>query len=226
MKEVVIRMAGEVAEVLVYDMIGGGGFFEEGLTAKAFRAQLKGVKSKVINLRINSPGGSVTEAAAMLSALDDHPARIEVDVDGLAASAASVLAMAGDVVRMSASALLMIHDPYAFAQGSAEDMRRTADLLDKAKVQILDRYSRKTGAKTSRDQLAAMMADETWFTGQEAVDAGLADTITSARQIAACASLELLAKMGYRHIPSAKLPAYTDQQRAEHEKRKAIAASL
>ncbi len=223
MKEVVIRMVGDVAEVLVYDMIGGGGFFEEGITAKAFRQQLKGVKSKVINLRINSPGGSVTEAAAMLSALDDHPARIEVDVDGLAASAASVLAMAGDTVRMSASALMMVHDPYSGVMGGAADMRRMADLLDSVREQIIDRYAKKTGAKTSRDRLAEMMRDETWFTPAEAVAAGFADSITPGRQIAACVSAETLERMGYKRVPKDRLavPDWT-----ETERRKLIAAAL
>ncbi len=224
MKTATVRMlADDRAEVLVYDMIGGGGFFEDGITAKSFRQQVKAIKAATINLRINSPGGSTTEAAAMLSALDEHPARIEVDVDGLAASAASVLAMAGDVVRVSASGLLMIHDPYTMMLGGAEELRRTADLLDTVKAQILDRYAKKAGKKTPREKLAEMMANETWFTGEEAVAAGLADEVTGARQLAACVGADVLAKLGYRKVPEAKLPR---ADWAEHERRKALAARL
>jgi len=226
MKQATIRMAGsDVAEILVYDQIGKD-FFSDGIDAKEFRRQIKAVKAKTINLRINSPGGSVTDAAAMAAALDDHPARIEVDVDGIAASAASVLAVVGDVVRMSASGLMMIHNPYAMTAGGSDEMRRMADLLDSVKGQILDRYERKAGKITPRDKLAQMMADETWFTGEEAVAAGLADEVTAARQVAACVSAEALAKMGYRRVPAEKLQAWGEQQRAEHEKRRAVAARL
>ncbi len=203
-KQLVIRnKGGEVAEVLVYGVIGDD-FFGDGITAKDFRAAIKSVKSKVVNLRINSPGGSVTEGAAMLAVLDEHPARIEVDIDGVAASAASVLAVAGSVVRIASNGLLMIHDPMMMTMGGADDMRRAAALLDTVKGQILDRYERKAAGKTSRQQLVKMMSDETWFDGAQAVAAGLADEVTGALKMTALASHRALVnRLKYRHVPQA-----------------------
>ena len=225
-KAVTVRMNGDVAEVLLYDVIGAD-FFGEGVTAKTFRAQIKAVKSKVINLRINSPGGSVTEGAAMLNALDGWKTkgrRIEVDVDGIAASAASVVMMAGDVVRVAGNGLVMIHDPYGMVMGGAGDMRRTADLLDKVKGQLIDAYARRPGLKLDRDQIAAAMAAETWYTGQEAVEIGLADSAGAPAQLAAFAgAAPLFAKLHYRHAP--QLPGLAEAW-AETELRREIAAKL
>ncbi len=220
MKKAIIRMASEkVAEVLIYDTIGGG-FFSEGITSKDFRKELKAIKAETINLRINSPGGDVFEAAAMFAALNEHPARIEVDVDGLAASCASWLAMTGDEVRVSSNGMMMIHDPYGGVMGGANDMRRMADLLEKSKGQILDAYARK--AKESRDTLSQWMSDETWLTGAEAVEAGLADKVTGEIKIAACVDL---AKFNFKHVPP-ELLARNSAEQQEHNRRKEIAAKL
>lgn len=228
MKTVTIRMkSDDVAEVLLYDQIGEDFFFGDGISAKTFRKQLKDIKAGTINLRVNSPGGSVTEAAAMLAALDEHPARIEVDVDGLAASAASVVMMAGDIIRVASNGLVMIHNPIAGVRGGAEEMRRVAELLDKMKDQILDAYERKSSA--GRDQLAAWMAAETWFTGKEAVEAGLADEASSPVSMAAFSDkLKLAAKWGALRAPTVQeeLDLMGEQMRAETERRKAIAARL
>src|SRR5688572_18298103 len=114
MKTATIRaLSEEVTEVLLYGEIGVDPFFREGVDAKEFREQLNAINTPAINLRINSPGGNVFAGAAMLKALDDHPARIEVDVDGMAASFASVLMMAGDHVRVASNAFVMIHNPWA-----------------------------------------------------------------------------------------------------------------
>ncbi len=110
-----------------------------------------------------------------------------------------------NTVRVAQDSLVMIHNPWTMVGGHAAEMRRMADLLDKVGVQILDRYARKTGKKTSRDQLAAMMDAETWFTGQEAVDVGLADEVTGAMAFAAHVSPKLLARLGWNR--AAKLPA-------------------
>jgi len=222
-----INIRNEVAEVLLYDMIGEDSFFGGGISAKTFRDQVKGIKAKTMNLRINSPGGSVTEASAMLNTLDEWKGRIEVDIDGLAASAASFIAMAGDTVRVATNGLVMIHDPMAGVVGRADDMRRTADLLDKVREQILDAYERKSDA--GREQLGAWMAAETWFTGQEAVDAGLADSVTEPLRMAACADPAILAKLGYKNVPETVLKntaAEIERLEEETKRRLEIAASL
>lgn len=224
MKTLTINIRNDVAEVLLYDMIGVDPWFGDGISAKDFRDQVKGIKAQTLNLRINSPGGSVFEASAMMAALDEFKGRVEVDIDGIAASAASVVAMAGDEIRIGTNAMVMIHNPSAMVVGDAGDMRSMADTLEKSKQQLLDAYERHSTA--GRDQLSAWMDSETWFTGSEAVDAGLANSVTAARQIAACAGWsKIMAKLGYHKIPEA-LTARTSQEWQETERRRAIAASL
>lgn len=227
MKPLTIRMkADDVAEILLYDVVGMD--FFGGISAKEFRKQIKGIKAKTLNLRINSPGGSVTEAAAMLNALDEFKGEIEVDIDGLAASAASVIAMAGDVIRIASNGLVMIHNPYSGVVGFADDMRREADLLDKVKEQILDTYARK--AKADRNEVSAWMDAETWFTGQEAVDAGLADAINEPVKAAAMVDAsKFFAKLGYKRAPEIKDAGPSPDVLAaleETRKRREIAARL
>lgn len=242
MKQLTINMrADDVVEVSLFDVVGEDMW--GGVSAKTFRDQIKGIKARVLNLRINSPGGSVTEGAAMLATLDEwnRPASrtIEVDVDGLAASAASLLMMAGDKVRVASNGLVMIHMPWTMAVGNATEMRRTADLLDKVAGQYADSYMRK--AKISREDLLAAMEAETWYTGQEAVAVGLADAVNEPVRVAAFAGMpEWLAKLGYKRTPSLPVPvepvgaAAADEADeaalaaawAETERRKQIAASL
>jgi ATP-dependent protease ClpP protease subunit len=216
-KQAIVRMkTDDVAEVLVYDQIGRDPWFGEGISAKEFRAQVKAIKAKTLNLRINSPGGSVIEGAAMLSALDEFKGDIEADVDGLSASAASVLMMGADVIRVASNALVMIHDPKAGVLGGAEDMRRLADLLDKVKGQALDAYERHS--KAGRQQLADWMAAETWFTGEEAVEAGLAHEATAPVALAALAGHgALMARLGYKPpvTPADLLAAEETRKRKE-----------
>jgi ATP-dependent Clp protease protease subunit len=223
-----VASKGDVVEIMLYGAIGrdwlGDG---DGVTAKEFRAEVKKAKGKGINLRVNSPGGSVFEGSAMKAALDEHQGDVTVDVDGLAASAASFLIMGADTIRVASNALVMIHNPMSGVLGTAEDMRREAELLDKVRDQIIDAYLERSGA--AREQLAAWMDAETWFTGQEAVDAGLADEATRAVQVAAFAgAAELFAKLGYRKAPALpEAAARPDPGLAEEtRKRREIAARL
>lgn len=214
MKELTIRMkADDVAEVLLYDEVGEDPFFGMGISAKTFREQIKAIKAKTINLRINSPGGSCMEGAAMLATLDDFPGKIEVDIDGYCASIASAIAMAGDTIRCSASGMFMIHDPMGCCMGGSEDMKSMAGVLDKVKETILDAYMRR--AKPDRKQMAKLMTNETWFTAAEAIEAGLADSTTEPMRLAAHFDWS---KFKYRNMPVAKGP--TPEQMAETEKRK------
>lgn len=224
MKQVTIRAKGDDAvEILLYDVIGEDALFGGGVSAKAFRSQLKAVKSKRIDLRVNSPGGSVFDAAAMMAALDEHKAEITAHVDGVAASAASVVIMAADRIRVGWNALVMIHNPHALVMGGAEEMLRMAELLEKAKGQLLDAYSRRPNA-AKREQLSAWMDDETWFTGAEAVEAGLADEVAGPVAVAALASAYALsAKLGWKRAP--ELPR-DDLAWSETHRRRDIAAKL
>jgi ATP-dependent protease ClpP protease subunit len=149
----------EAALVEIYDEIG---YF--GITAADFTRDLHAVKAKTINLRLNSPGGSVFDGLTIFNRLREHPATINVTVDGVAASIASVIAMAGDTVTMGLGAQLMIHNPSGLVMGQADDMREMADLLDKlARDSIADVYAAKAG-KTAAHWLD-LMAAETWLSG-------------------------------------------------------------
>jgi ATP-dependent protease ClpP protease subunit len=125
----------------------------------------------------------VFDGVAIYNNLKRHPARIEVDVDGIAASIASVIAMAGDEIRMAGNAMMMIHNPYGMAMGSSDDMRKTAELLDQIKTVIVDTYAKRTGE--AGGAIAQMMDDETWMTAEEARKNGFSDVTTEEQRIAA-----------------------------------------
>lgn len=168
------------ADIYIYDEIG---FW--GVTAKQFISDLNALGDIThINLHINSPGGDVFEGIAIFNALKTHGASITVYVDGVAASMASVIAMVGNPVIMPENSFMMIHKPFGFTGGDAEDMRTYADLLDKVEAVLLPAYAQKTGKTT--DEIAAMLADETWMSGAECLAQGFADQVTPAVKAMAC----------------------------------------
>ncbi|HGX2041909.1 TPA: head maturation protease, ClpP-related, partial [Escherichia coli] len=124
------------------------------------------------------------EGIAIFNALKTHGASITVYVDGVAASMASVIAMVGNPVIMPENSFMMIHKPFGFTGGDAEDMRTYADLLDKVEAVLLPAYAQKTGKTT--DEIAAMLADETWMSGAECLAQGFADQVTPAVKAMAC----------------------------------------
>ncbi|WP_406418034.1 head maturation protease, ClpP-related [Streptomyces sp. NBC_01614] len=161
--------APDEAEVMLYDEVGG--WF--GATADQFIADLRGVTAPNLRVRINSPGGSVFEGIAIANALRSHPANIVVQVDGIAASIASVIAMAGDRIEMAPNTMLMIHDASGVCLGNASDMEEMAELLDLISDNIADAYAARAGG--TRDEWRALMRAEKWFLPEEAVEAKLAD---------------------------------------------------
>ncbi|MGN0126068.1 MAG: head maturation protease, ClpP-related [Rhodococcus sp. (in: high G+C Gram-positive bacteria)] len=163
------------AEILIYDEIGYGGWFYEGVTANSLVRQLDAIESDEIRVRINSPGGDVFEGIAILNALRAHPARVTTIVDGLAASAASFIAMAGDEIVIARNAEIMIHDPSALCIGNASDMRDLADQLDRIGDNIASMYSDRAGGTVEHWREA--MRTETWYSDEEALAAGLVDRI-------------------------------------------------
>lgn len=187
------------AEVWIYEQIGED-WFSEGVTAKRFCQDLAGLKVDAIDLHINSPGGSVFDGQAIYNALVRHPASVTTYIDGLAASIASVIALAGDQVVMSDNALFMIHNPWGFAQGSADEMRKCADVLDKCRDTIVNVYAKKCGL--GDQAIMAAMDAETWMTAEEAKAFGFVDQINSGSQLSNLASFDLKA-MGFRRAPQA-----------------------
>jgi len=151
--------------------------------------------SKTIVVRINSPGGSVVEGLAIYNLLRNARKRIEVHVDAAAYSIASIIAMAGDTVIMSETASIMAHDPWGVAVGRSEDMRRNADEIDRLKGILVGIYADKTGLE--RAEIEALMTAETYLSAADAVEAGFADKIENALQIAAYVPLpsEVLARL-------------------------------
>ena len=166
------------AEILLYDEIASFDDEDWGyINAKGLISRIKTLGNiKSISLRINSLGGNVFEAQAMYSYLKYHPANITVRIDGIAASAASVVAMAGDKIIMPENTMMMIHNPIGDVVGNAEEIRELADFLDKVRDTIANVYIAKTGL--DREKIISMMNDETWMTATEAHDLKFCDEVT------------------------------------------------
>lgn len=188
------------ADIYIYEQIGADWWSGEGVTAKAFVKDLKALGSADINLHINSGGGSVFDASAIYTALKAHSGKVTSFIDGIAASAASFVALAGDSVVMADNALFMIHNPFGGATGDAKAMRDMADLLDKVRDTMVGIYMTKTNL--SEADLLAALDNETWYSASEAQAAGFVDVITNEQLAAANFSLEPLRALGYRNIPA------------------------
>lgn len=156
------------ADVYIYDEIGYWG-----TTARDFAAQVADLDVDEIHLHLNSPGGDAWDGVAIMNTLRRHRARVDVTVDGIAASAASLIAMAGNHITMAPSSMLMIHEASGFAWGNADVMREAAAILDKVSESYADAYAKRAGG--TRDEWRVVMKAETWYTAEEAVLAGLAD---------------------------------------------------
>ena len=182
-------------EISIFDEIGYWG-----VTAKDFISDLKTVPANhKILLKIHSPGGEVFDGNAIANALSRHPGGFEAQIEGLAASMATVISLGGRPVKMAANGFYMIHNPWGVALGDAAGMREQAELLDKIQGGIVNAYVAKSGQ--TPEQVQTWMDAETWFTAQEAKDAGFVDEITDAHQMAASANkFDRLAK--FRNAPS------------------------
>jgi ATP-dependent protease ClpP protease subunit len=167
------------AELMIYDEIGGWG-----ISARQFASDLQALgKIGTLTARIHSPGGDVFEGMAIYNMIKGHPAHKVCHIDGLAASMASVIAMAFDEVIMPENAMMMVHKPWGGTLGDADDMRKYADLLDKVESNLVGAYQQKTGLPEA--ELHTLLAAETWLTGREAVEKGFANTLTQPLQMAA-----------------------------------------
>ncbi|HRG16377.1 MAG TPA: Clp protease ClpP [Pseudomonadota bacterium] len=166
--------ANGTAEVLIYGPIGED-WYGNGVTAKQFRDDLKsaGDVSEIV-VRVNSPGGEVFDGIAIYNELRAHKARKIVQVDGYAASIATVIAMAGDEIVLGTGTAMMIHGPSTFAWGPADTMRETADMLDKVAVGMVDAYARFNKTLAREDIEALMTGGDHWYTAAEAIKAGFA----------------------------------------------------
>ncbi len=199
--EVVAKADSSEVDIFLYDHIVSSEDEAEwwgGVAPESFVKAVYAVDpSHTINLRVNSPGGSVFAARAMEQALRAHKGKVVVHIDGLAASAATFVSMAGDEIVMSKGAMFMIHKAWTGMWGNAEDLRKEADLLDKIDGTLAETYADKTGKDIA--VITEWMAAETWFTAQEAMDAGFATSIAEAEAKALAWDLS-----AYQNAPKAE----------------------
>lgn len=163
-----LEAAADTATIYIYEEIGGWGVW-----ASELAPEIAALDVAEIQVRLSSPGGDYFDGLVLANALAEHPANVVVHVDGLAASAASVIAMAGDEVVMHPGSRMMIHDALTVTVGNAADHRHSVDLLDSVSADIAELYAARTGRDTAADWRGRMLA-ETWFSADEAVVAGLA----------------------------------------------------
>jgi len=189
-----------VGEIAIYDEIGAGG-----IAAKDFHEKLKALGAvNTIRLSINSPGGNVFDGLAIHNMLARHKARVIVTIDGVAASMASVIAMAGDEIVMPANAMMMLHNPTGMALGDADTMDEMSDALRRMAQSLIGIYAART--KQPPEKIQSMMDATTWLNAEEAVALGFADRVEQPVKIAATFDLA----RRYGAMPAAPSPAGLD----------------
>lgn len=166
--------ASDDSTISVFEMIGDDGM-GGGVTTRRIAAALRTIGKRDVTVQINSPGGDMFEGIAIYNLLRAHPAKITVEVLGIAASAASIIAMAGDHIRMAPSSFLMLHNAWGVVIGNRHDMAEAAALFERFDGALADIYAARSGM--ARSEIAALLDAETFLTAQEAVAAGMADTI-------------------------------------------------
>lgn len=187
-----IEASSESAELSIFDEIGGFG-----ISVAEFKDAFDLVRGKELRLLLNSPGGSVTEGMAIYNLLASERSRLTVEVLGLAASMASVVALAGKELVMDEGSYLMIHNPWTITWGDADQLRKDADVLDKMRGELVNIYASRS--TLSAKEIGKLMDDETWMTAEEAKDAGFASSVYRTTRAAARA---FTIPRGFKHAPA------------------------
>lgn len=169
-----------------------------------------------VTVEINSPGGSADAGMAIFNKLNDLGGKITVDIMGMAASAASMVAMAGDIIKIRDNARIMIHNPFSFTGGDAKQLQKTADELTKLESQVADIYALRTGIK--KDKILTMMKDETWLTADQAVKQGFATEKVKSSAPKAKNYFNEMSQIGYANIPEDYKQSYIEFNQKEQEK--------
>lgn len=192
----------KTGELTLYGEISDYSWWDDDVTPKQFKDDLDAMGDvDEINVYINSPGGDVFAGQTIYSMLKRHKAKVNIYVDGLAASIASLIAMAGDRVIMPANAMMMIHSPWTYASGNAKEFRKLADDLDKIRESMITAYESKS-ALTAEEITNIMDGDDgegTWLSAEDCLEYGLIDEIEEAKQVAARIPEKYLAL--YKNIP-------------------------
>ncbi|MEH6868943.1 head maturation protease, ClpP-related [Bacillus safensis] len=209
-------------EIYIYSEISSEQFWGDETTATTFKEDLEAMGDlQTLNIYINSPGGSVFEGNSIYNIIKRHKAHVNVHIDGVAASIASVIAMAGDTIFMPKNAMMMIHNPWVMTAGNASELRKQADDMDRIRESLVEAYLAKSNGKIERSNLIELLDAETWLTATECVAYGLADVVEETQTMAACADTKLFAK--YQNTPGQFLqpvnkqdeePKLTDSERA------------
>lgn len=194
-------MSNEI-ELVAYDRIDGD------MARSVIDALQTNKAAKTITVNVNSPGGSVFDAVAIYNALTRHPGRVVVNIDGMALSSALIVSMAGDQIRMAANAMIMLHDPTINITGTSEELQAEAGLLTKTREMIVATFAVRT--KLTAERVRELMADETWFSAEEAVANGFADEIVPAKRLAAFAELA-----AFENVPKDWLAAVLAEQQQD-----------
>lgn len=209
------------ADIYILGEITSFKWDESETTASSFQKDLKELGDvKKINLHVNSPGGSVFEGIAIGNMLKQHKAYVTAYVDALAASIASVIVVSCDKVIMPENSMMMIHNPWSFAIGNANELRKQADDLDRIAESSVVTYLAKAGEKLTEEKIKQIMDEETWLSAKEAFDYGLCDIVESSNQIAASISEKLFSN--YQRVPEKYLMTKQENQIDDHERKKII----
>lgn len=215
------------ADLYLYDVIGDSW---DGTTARQFAADLAALGSlDELNIFMNSPGGVVTDGLAIYNTLVRNKAVKNMFIDGLAGSIASVVAMAGDKIVTAKNASWMIHNPYMFVMGDADELRHWAKRLDALRDTIVGAYTDRSNGKATEKQFGAWMDEEKWFSAQEALAAGLTDEVSEKDiAIAACSGLAKFDFSKFKNVPDslkqlvASVKAQAPSSTAPAEKRQPL----
>ncbi|NGP19305.1 head maturation protease, ClpP-related [Devosia aurantiaca] len=167
--------------ITMFDVIGEDFWSGGGITAKKVSAQLRAIGDRPVEVQINSPGGDMFEGIAIYNVLREHSQPITVKVMGMAASAASIIAMAGDTIEIGAASFIMIHNCWVLAMGNRHDMRETADFLEPFDQAMVDVYAQRSGSEAA--DVAKWMDDETFMSGSMAIERGFADALLNADEV-------------------------------------------
>lgn len=198
-----VRAAHEGDEnvISIYDVIGEDFWTGEGTTSKRIAAALRRIGGQDVTVNINSPGGDFFEGIAIYNLLREHPHQVNVKIMGLAASAASVIAMAGDDIRISEIGFEMVHNAWAIAIGNRHDMRAAADTLEPFDDAMASLYASRAGVE--KEHAAGWMDAETWFNGRQAVESGLADGLLPSAEVSESEDTNAKAFTAVRRIDAA-----------------------
>jgi len=213
------------ADLYIYGEITPYKWDDSDVTANSFKEDLENLGDiELLNIYINSPGGSVFEGQSIYSQLKRHKAIKKVYIDGISASIASVISMCGKVY-IPKNAMIMVHNASAFAEGNANDFRALADVLDKVNQTIVEVYIEKTGL--SEDKIKELMDKETWLTGKEAVDLGFADELIEENKISArYKSYDMQILNRYKNTPKSLLLHKKELTSKDEEKIKLLKSKL